>query len=139
MTTLSAVTLKDIVESTLALNELAGMPLRPVVAFRIAKTIKFVQGEVADFDAARIKMHDQFGSKDETGKLLIVDDRIVMGDKTAAFEIAYKALLDDSIELPPSVKKVKISEFDSPLKPAMLISLFWLIDDSETDATHKQR
>lgn len=124
-------TLKDIVESTAALNELAGMPQRPVVAFRIAKAIKFVSGEVTDFDEARKKLLDQFGDKDADGKLVVVNGSIQLGGREDEFASAFKSLLDEEVSLPPSVKLVKMSEFDSPLKPALLLPLFWLIDDSE--------
>lgn len=124
-------TLKDIVESTLALNELAGMSLRPVVAFRMAKALKFVKGEVADFDSARNKLLDQYGKKGEDGKLEIVEGQVQLGDNVEAFNAAFKTILDEEVALPPSVKLTKISEFDAPLKPALLLPLFWLIDDSE--------
>jgi hypothetical protein len=124
-------TLKDIVESTAALNELAGMPQRPVVAFRIAKAIKFVSGEVTDFDEARKKLLDQFGDKDADGKLVVVNGSIQLGGREAEFAAAFKTLLDEEVSLPPSVKLVKMSEFDNPLKPALLLPLFWLIDDSD--------
>lgn len=130
-------TLKDIVESTAALNELAGMPQRPVVAFRIAKAIKFVSGEVADFDEARKKLLDQFGEKDTDGKLAVVGNNVQFGGKEAEFTAAFKTLLDEEVSLPPSVKLVKIAEFDSMVKPALLLPLFWLIDDSDSDAKPK--
>lgn len=130
-------TLKDIVESTAALNELAGMPQRPVVAFRIAKAIKFVSGEVADFDEARKKLLDQFGEKDTDGKLAVVGNSVQFGGKEAEFAAAFKTLLDEEVSLPPSVKSVKIVEFDSMVKPALLLPLFWLIDDSDSDAKPK--
>lgn len=124
-------TLKDIIESTLALNELAGMPLRPVVAFRVAKAVKFVRGEVADFDDAKNKLFDQFGTKDAEGKLTVVEGQVQLGDNVEAFNAAFKTILDEEVALPPSVKLTKISEFDAPIKPAILLQLFWLIDDSD--------
>lgn len=131
------ITQKDIVESTAALSELAGMPQRPVVAFRIAKAIKFVSGEVTDFDEARKKLLDQFGEKDADGKLAVVGNSVQLGGKELEFAAAFKTLLDEEVTLPPSVKKVKISEFDSPVKPSLLLPLFWFIDDSDAESGPK--
>ena len=64
--------IKDILDSMEALNKLNNTHgMSSVVAFRIGKNIKAIEGEVKVFDDVRTKLLEEAANKDENGKPII--------------------------------------------------------------------
>ena len=84
--------IKDILDSMEALNKLNNAHgMSSVVAFRIGKNIKAIEGEVKVFDDVRTKLLEEFANKDENGKPIIDKDTNqynVPADKLEALEKA---------------------------------------------------
>lgn len=127
---MSTVTIANLVNSIPALKSLNEMPLRPVVAMRVVKTTRWVESELADYDAARVKLAGECSVLGEDGKPKVENNAYVLSDP-AKFQAGMAALLGEPCELPPSVKLIPISHFDAPLTPALLTALDWLIVEAD--------
>ena len=93
--------IKDILDSMEALNKLNNAHgMSSVVAFRIGKNIKAIEGEVKVFDDVRTKLLEEFANKDENGKPIIDKDTNqydVPSDKLEALEKEIKKVFPDWI------------------------------------------
>ena len=68
------VKLKDAVESTDILRQLAGVKLKGRAAFNVAKMLKQLEDELNLFNETRTKLIQQYADKDENGELKINPD-----------------------------------------------------------------
>ncbi len=136
---MSNITIRQLLESNSALKELAAMPLRPVVAHRVAKAIRFITDELEDFEVARAALLQRFAVKDGDGKMVYAekDDAgnpvapgvMVRLTDGPAFHVEHSALMAETVEIPTSVKPIKISELDAPVTARLLAPLDWLFAD----------
>ena len=123
---MSTVTIAQLASSQLAFKELYALPLRPIVSLRVGKAIKFAEKHLADYEAARMKLVEQFAEKGGDGKLKVENNAYVLSDKEK-FAEGMAALLAEDYELPPSVKQIDVEHFDAPLPPRVCGPLDWLI------------
>ena len=101
--------IKDILDSMEALNKLNNAHgMSSVVAFRIGKNIKAIEGEVKVFDDVRTKLLEESANKDENGKPIIDKDTNqydVPSDKLEALEKEIKKLQNEEVKV--DIKKLK--------------------------------
>lgn len=102
------------------------MPLRPVVALRVGKAIKFTEKHLADYEIARMKLVNECAANGEDGKPRVENSAYVLSDP-AKFQAGMAALLAEDYALPPSVKQIDVENFDAPLPPRIVGPLEWLI------------
>ena len=120
------VNISQLVSSLPAFKELNAMPLRPVVALRVVKAIKFAEKHLADYEAARTKLAGECSVVGEDGKPKVENNAYVLSDP-AKFQAGMAALLAEDYELPPSVKQIDAGHLDAPLPPRIVGALDWLI------------
>lgn len=124
------VTIAQLAASQLTFKELNALPLRPVVALRVAKAIKFTEKHLADYETARMKLVTECAEKDADGKPKVEANTYIIADKVK-FAEGMAALLAEDYELPPSVKTIPVDHFDEPLPPRIVGPLDWLIIEPE--------
>lgn len=74
MKTLIEITLNDILNSQQALQEIAKMNMRAKTAFKIARIIRAIEGEIENFNKARQNLLNKYGEKDNNGNLVVNKD-----------------------------------------------------------------
>lgn len=133
------ITLKELIHAGDGLRRLGALELRPGVAFRLSRAIRFQTSHAEDYDKARKALIEKFAKKDDQGRVLTAgEDKLVVWEDAVGFESAVKTLLAEDIEVQPSLKRIKLSEFDRPLKSEWLNWLDWLIED-DSDSEQKPK
>ena len=124
--------IKDILGSMEALNKLNNAHgMSSVVAFRIGKNIKAIEGEVKVFDDVRTKLLEEFANKDENGKPIIDKDTNqynVPADKLEALEKEIKKLQNEEVKV--DIKKLSLDDVEkADLSPRELMSIEYMLED----------
>lgn len=124
--------IKDILDSMEALNKLNNAHgMSSVVAFRIGKNIKAIEGEVKVFDDVRTKLLEESANKDENGKPIIDKDTNqydVPVDKLEALEKEIKKLQNEEIKV--DIKKLSLDDVEkADLSPRELMSIEYMLED----------
>ena len=124
--------IKDILDSMEALNKLNNAHgMSSVVAFRIGKNIKAIEGEVKVFDDVRTKLLEEFANKDENGKLIIDKDTNqydVPSDKLEALEKEIKKLQNEEVKV--DIKKLSLDDVEkADLSPRELMSIEYMLEE----------
>ena len=124
--------IKDILDSMEALNKLNNAHgMSSVVAFRIGKNIKAIEGEVKVFDDVRTKLLEEAANKDENGKPIIDKDTNqydVPVDKLEALEKEIKKLQNEEIKV--DIKKLSLDDVEkADLSPRELMSIEYMLED----------
>lgn len=124
--------IKDILDSMEALNKLNNAHgMSSVVAFRIGKNIKAIEGEVKAFDDVRTKLLEEFANKDENGKSIIDKDTNqydVPSDKLEALEKEIKKLQNEEVKV--DIKKLSLDDAEkADLSPRELMSIEYMLED----------
>ena len=110
------VNISQLVSSLPAFKELNAMPLRPVVALRVVKAIKFAEKHLADYEAARTKLAGECSVVGADGKPKVENNAYVRSDP-AKFQAGMAALLAEDYELPPSVKQIDAGHLTRRFRP----------------------
>ncbi len=132
------ITLKELVNSGSGLRGLGALPLRPGVAYRLSRAIKFQTGHGQHYEKVRQGLIDQFAKKDEAGKVVTEgENKLVVWQDSKAFDDGMAALVSEEVEVPPGLKPIKLSEFDCALKSEWLTWLDWLLVDDGDDKKPK--
>ena len=121
--------IKVILDSMEALNKLNNAHgMSSVVAFRIGKNIKAIEGEVRVFDDVRTKLLEEFANKDENGKPIIDKDTNqynVPADKLEALE---KEIKNEEVKV--DIKKLSLDDVEkADLSPRELMSIEYMLED----------
>ena len=129
---MSQMVIKDILDSMEALNKLNNAHgMSSVVAFRIGKNIKAIEGEVKVFDDVRTKLLEEFANKDENGKPIIDKDTNqydVPADKLEALKKEIKKLQNEEVKV--DIKKLSLDDVEkADLSPRELISIEYMLED----------
>ena len=124
--------IKDILDSMEALNKLNNAHgMSSVVAFRIGKNIKAIEGEVKVFDDVRTKLLEEFANKDENGKPIIDKDTNqydVPYDKLEALEKEIKKLQNEEVKV--DIKKLSLDDVEkADLSPRELMSIEYMLEE----------
>ena len=124
--------IKDILDSMEALNKLNNAHgMSSVVAFRIGKNIKAIEGEVKVFDDVRTKLLEEFANKDENGKPIIDKDTNqynVPADKLEALKKEIKKLQNEEVKV--DIKKLSLDDVEkADLSPRELMSIEYMLED----------
>ena len=124
--------IKDILDSMEALNKLNNAHgMSSVVAFRVGKNIKAIEGEVKVFDDVRTKLLEEAANKDENGKPIIDKDTNrydVPADKLEALEKEIKKLQNEEVKV--DIKKLSLDDVEkADLSPRELISIEYMLED----------
>ena len=124
--------IKDILDSMEALNKLNNAHgMSSVVAFRIGKNIKAIEGEVKVFDDVRTKLLEEFANKDENGKPIIDKDTHqydVPSDKLEALEKEIKKLQNEEVKV--DIKKLSLDDVEkADLSPRELMSIEYMLEE----------
>ena len=124
--------IKDILDSMEALNKLNNAHgMSSVVAFRIGKNIKAIEGEVKVFDDVCTKLLEESANKDENGKPIIDKDTNqydVPSDKLEALEKEIKKLQNEEVKV--DIKKLSLDDVEkADLSPRELISIEYMLED----------
>ena len=102
-----------------------------VVAFRIGKNIKAIEGEVKVFDDVRTKLLEEAANKDENGKPIIDKDTNqynVPVDKLEALEKEIKKLQNEEVKV--DIKKLSLDDVEkADLSPRELMSIEYMLEE----------
>lgn len=132
------ITLKELVNSGSGLRGLGALPLRPGVAYRLSRAIKFQTGHLQHFEKAKQGLIDQFAKKDDKGNVVTEgENKLVVWRDAKAFDEGITALQAEEVEIPTGLKPIKLSEFDCALKSEWLTWLDWLLVDDGDDKKPK--
>ena len=129
---MSQMVIKDILDSMEALNKLNNAHgMSSVVAFRIGKNIKAIEGEVKVFDDVRTKLLEEFANKDENGKPIIdkyTTQYDVPSDKLEALEKEIKKLQNEEVKV--DIKKLSLDDVEkADLSPREIMSIEYMLED----------
>lgn len=129
---MSQMVIKDILDSMEALNKLNNAHgMSSVVAFRIGKNIKAIEGEVKVFDDVRTKLLEESANKDENGKPIIDKDTNqydVPADKLEVLEKEIKKLQNEEVKV--DIKKLSLDDVEkADLSPRELMSIEYMLEE----------
>lgn len=107
--------------------------MKSIVAYRISKNFKLVEGELKNYDETRIKLLEEHSKKDKEGKAIIKNNAydIIAGH----MEIVDKELNElkkEIIDL--DIKKISLKDIEiAGLAPVELTALEFMIDFEEEE------
>lgn len=124
--------IKDILNSMEALNKLNNAHgMSSVVAFRIGKNIKAIEGEVKVFDDVRTKLLEESANKDENGEPIInkeTNNYDIPQDQLQKIIQEIDNLQNEEISI--DIKKVSIEDISQAgLSPKELMSIEFMLED----------
>jgi len=132
------VTLRDLVGSTFAFNQLADIKLRGKLSFKIARVIKAVQPELDTYNEEVKKIREVYYEEVEVepeGELPPdvssepkMKLELVEGKSFDDFQKEVDELLDSKISL--SVEPLDVKPFDTlEISPGVLTGILWLFEE----------
>ena len=124
--------IKDILDSMEALNKLNNAHgMSSVVAFRIGKNIKAIEGEVKVFDDVRMKLLEEAANKDEDGKPIIdkgTNQYDIPVEKLEHLAKEIEKLQNEEVKV--DIKKVSLDDVEkADLSPRELMSIEYMLED----------
>ena len=126
--------ISDLLNSTEALQKLAGTELKAKLAWQVGRILKAAETEIQSFNEARMNLIKKYGEKDENGELITDEQgncKIVEGDINE-FSNELNDLINSEVEI--SGNKIKIDDLDKvDFTPAEMAQLEILIDFGEDE------
>ena len=124
--------IKDILNSMEALNKLNNAHgMSSVVAFRIGKNIKAIEGEFKVFNDVRTKLLEESANKDENGEPIInkeTNNYDIPQDQLQKIIQEIDNLQNEEISI--DIKKVSIEDISQAgLSPKELMSIEFMLED----------
>lgn len=124
--------IKDILNSMEALNKLNNAHgMSSVVAFRIGKNIKVIEGEFKVFNDVRTKLLEESANKDENGEPIInkeTNNYDIPQDQLQKIIQEIDNLQNEEISI--DIKKVSIEDISQAgLSPKELMSIEFMLED----------
>ena len=128
------VKISDLLNSTEALQKLAGTELKAKLAWQVGRILKAAEAEIQSFNETRMDLIRKYGEKDEKGELVT--------DETGNCKIMEGGILDFSNQLTELVEseveingnKIKIDDLDNVnFTLAEMAQLEVLIDFGENE------
>jgi uncharacterized membrane-anchored protein len=125
------VKLKDAVESTDILRQLAGVKLKGRAAFNVAKMLKQLEDELNLFNETRTKLIQQYADKDENGELKINPDTneyMFSDENMNKFVEEINGVLNGEIEV--NANKLRLEDLeDSDFTPVQMMALEAFVEE----------
>lgn len=125
------VKLKDAVESTDILRQLAGVKLKGRAAFNVAKMLKQLEDELNLFNETRTKLIQQYADKDEDGELKINPDTneyMFSDENMNKFVEEINGVLNGEIEV--NANKLRLEDLeDSDFTPVQMMALEAFVEE----------
>ena len=126
--------ISDLLNSTEALQKLAGTELKAKLAWQVGRILKAAEIEIQSFNETRMNLIKKYGEKDENGELITDEQgncKIVEGDINE-FSNELNDLINSEVEI--SGNKIKIDDLDKvDFTPAEMAQLEILIDFGEDE------
>lgn len=117
------ITLKNVIESQQAIQNLLPQKLSPRVAYWLAKASRVIMDEGKNFDAARLSLLDKSFEKSEDGTRYDIPE-----DKRAGFQKEFDELLSTEIEV--SLRQLTLDELKGvEISVLDMMTIEWLIID----------
>lgn len=124
----------ELLNSTEALQKLAGTELKAKLAWQVGRILKAAEAEIQSFNETRMNLIKKYGEKDENGELVTDEQgncKIVEGDINE-FSNELNDLINSEVEI--SGNKIKIDDLDKvDFTPAEMAQLEILIDFGEDE------
>lgn len=123
------ITVKDLLNIIPILRTLADKPFKGAVAFNLARLMREIDQEVASFEAARVKLVEKYGKRDEINNFIFdsAGNVLLKEDKVEECNEEMLELLNTSIKI--NVNKIPAEAFlDIEITPSQIIVLDTLID-----------
>lgn len=128
------VKISDLLNSTEALQKLAGTELKAKLAWQVGRILKAAEVEIQSFNETRMNLIKKYGEKDEKGELVTDEQgncKIVEGDINE-FSNELNDLINSEVEI--NGNKIKIDDLDKvDFTPAEMAQLEILIDFGEDE------
>jgi hypothetical protein len=111
------------------LSTISNKQLPVKISYAIAKNINIINTELKTFEGEKIKILEQYASKNEDGTLKIEDDKYVFAPGNGAeCQMKYNELLDIEVDL--ELRTIKVDDLlnsNINFTPAELIELDFMI------------
>ncbi len=122
------VTMRELVNSIGALNELSTKPMKVQPGYRVAKAIKEVNSQLEPFYEVRDKLVEKYEGKTDQGPVIIFSDDLDDQKKILKkFTKELEPVMEEEVSLngvkPLSLKKLGSME----IQPWILVQLDWLL------------
>ena len=106
------VKISELLNSTEALQKLAGADLKAKLAWQTAKLLKGADAEIQSFNETRMNLIKKYGEKDDNGDL-ITDEKgncKIIAESVEEFSTELNELINSEVEL--SGNKLRIDDLD---------------------------
>ena len=126
------VKISDLLNSTEALQKLAGTELKAKLAWQVGRILKSADAEIQSFNDTRMNLIKKYGEKDEAGELVTDDNGNckIPNESLAMFSSELNELVDAEIEI--NANKIAIDSLDDKeFTPAEMSQLEVFIDFGE--------
>lgn len=127
-------TIADLVNSTEALQKLAGMELKAKLAFQVSRVLKAADKEIQAFNETRMSLIKKNGEKDENGELITDENGNckIPPENIEEFSKELNDLLKDEVEI--NANKLKIDDLgEIEFTPAEITQLEAFVDFGEEE------
>lgn len=107
------VKISSLLNSTEALQKLAGTDLKAKLAWQVARLLKAAEAELQSFNEARTNLIKKYGEKDENGELITDENGNckITPDFIDTFSNELNELIDSEVEI--SANKISINDLDN--------------------------
>jgi hypothetical protein len=118
------VSLKEVINSQMALQELMTQPLPSSLSYKISRLSKSIKSELETFEETRIEICNRLGEKSEDDKSYVIKD-----ENKEEFTSELNNLINTEIELPG--EKIQVEQLSDrvELSPFSFLQLDWLIKE----------
>lgn len=128
------VKISDLLNGSEVLQKLGTMEFKAKLSWTIARLLKAADGEIQNFNDARMALIKKYGEKDENGEL-VTDDTgncKIMQEKITDFSNELTELINSEVELNANEIDMKLLE-DIPFMPSDMVKLepFVNMDEKE--------
>lgn len=126
------VKISDLLNSTEALQKLAGTDLKAKLAWQVARLLKAAEAELQSFNEARTNLIKKYGEKDENGELITDENGNckITPNFIDTFSNELNELIDSEVEI--SANKISINDLDNTnFTPSEMTVLEEFIDFEE--------
>ena len=126
--------ISDLLNSTEALQKLAGKELKAKLAWQVARVLKLAEKEIQDFNETRMNLIKKYGEKDENGELVTDENNNckINNEFINDFSNELNELIESEIEI--NANKIKIEDIENiDFTPAEMTQLEVFIDFGEEE------
>ena len=123
------VTLRQIIESLPAINELAIKPIKIGQSYKISKILNEINGHLKPYQDVRNKLIENYKADTSGSVLVFSEDEEENAQLRLAFDKELDPVLDEMIIF-QNVSKISVTKLDNvQIAPGFLAALDWLLED----------